>query len=317
MATEAESVALAAATALVRVESRLMDIWPSYWGGAYAFAVYPVRGATFVVTPSDSELDPSIGLPYPGDELPHELRGRAYLVDALPTPPFDLDFQVGDDVIGAVSVIPPLSEHRTNTSDAPWLADPVATQVMFIAHEGFHTYQAVAFEPLPGSAGGSAANLTPIRPFQHLLDEPSIALALRAERHALRTALLTSSENEARSSVLRYLELKDDRLQGMPTEFRAFEYAHERFEGTANWVGYHIVREVLGLHTGDTRRHIVSDLGGFVPDSVATGWAGYWQMHLYAAGAAKAELLEWLGPEDWKVRLERGSTLDELLGAGS
>lgn len=307
----AESTALAAAASLLESERGLASIWPPYWDENHAFGIYPVSGGTLLLWPRQSG-PPGPPLDSPG--LAAILRGRAYLVDEISDAPFVLDFRANGRVIAAVSVIPPFAESRTNVEDAPWLADPVASLVSFAAHEGFHTYQLASFASVQGSPKSSpAANYAVGRIYELVLEDPETRLALEAERMALRNALLAGTSDQSVSAIRDYLRAKDVRLRRAPPEVRHFEDAQERMEGIANWVGYQAVRVVFQQPLEATLRHLVSDLEGGVPKPRMQGWQGYAQWHLYVTGAAKAELLERLSPNEWRREIEVGASLDDRL----
>lgn len=307
-APPSEGLAYAAASVLVAAESELSRIWPGYWREDHAFGIYPVNGGTMVVFPPNED---GPGVPLAADDLPMEILGRAYLVEGVPSGPFVLDFPAGEKTIASVMVLPPFAQPQSRTEHAAWLADPVASLVMFVAHEGFHTHQIATFVPVPG--GSPMADMVPVTPFRDLIDEPSIKNALEAERNVLRTALLNVGEADAPAAIAAYLDLKERRLGQMPPAFLDFENAHERMEGVAQWVGYHAVERAFALEPGSTLALIVADLGGRAGDGPTDGWDGYREWHLYTAGAAKAELLARLGPEEWQADLEGGAVLDDLL----
>jgi hypothetical protein len=305
-----EPIALAAAAALVSSEGELARIWPGYWDSNHAFGIFPVFGMTMVVFPPH-ETGP--GAVLASNDVPAELRGRAYLIEEVPSPPFDLAFAAGGKTIASAMVAPPPSRSNSDSASVLWLGDPVAYQVMFIAHESFHTYQIASFLPVRG--GNPLANLAPVLSYRHLLSDLRVVASLQAERQTLRSALLAQSEDEARSLIGAYAKLKRDRLAGMPDPFGHFENAHERMEGVAQWVGYRAVAIAMNFEARVTLELLAADLEGSWANVPADGWDGYWQWHLYATGAAKAELLSRIGHADWQLRVEQGSSLDELLQA--
>lgn len=305
----AEGPAVTAAVALLENAGRLGSIWSGFWGPQYAVALYPVRGATLVV----GNVGQLAGVgSLAGLGIPQEFYPNAVLLEGVPDGPFRLDYPFLGRMIAAVRVGGPLGQYQPGSADVPWLDDPSASAVALAVHEGFHAYQVEVFATLPGSAAPlPGPDLTPTRAHRSWFEINRVQTDLAAERDLLREALATRSSADAENPLGRYYTLRARRLAQLPETMQRFEEAQERWEGVATWVGYEAVCLVLALDADATRRHIAADLRRDAP--MPTGWDFYFRWHLYAAGAAKVELLSRAGGTSWQQELEGGESLDGLV----
>lgn len=309
-----EAVALKAATQLVEFRGELSRIWPSFWDSAHVFGIYPVRAGTLVIHPRDLSVgeDPVRS----GLKLPEVLNGRASLITGrVGTGYFDLKFTIGDRRIAVVSLIPPFAPYRGTAKEMDWLSDSVASLVMFAVHESFHGYQASAWRPLSGSPVVYAMT-DAVTPILAAVDSQWVTAALAEERAFLGRALMASSCAQVVASLRQYSTVREVRLARLPRSFRAYEDAHERAEGIANWVGYEAVHRVATHDTRGVLRTIAGDLEFSYRDASGNVYRGpdaYQLWHLYATGSAKTAMIARCGRADWQRRIAEGATLQQLL----
>jgi len=309
-----EGVALKAAMQLIESRDRLATIWPGFWDATHVFGIFPVRSGTLVLHPRGERWgdDPAVY----GLALPAALIGRAAFVpNRVGMAVFDLNFRVGDRVITVVSLIPPFAPYRGTVSESGWLADSTSSLVMFAVHESFHGYQRMYWRPLPDSPVVFAI-LEPVKPHQAWLDSLWVTEALAIERATLKRAVDALSCAQSSEHVTRYDVLREARLARMPEPFRAYEDAHERAEGIANWVGYEGAHRASTHDTAGVRRTVSDDLAFSYRDGsgqALRGWSAYSSWHLYATGAAKTFVIARCELSDWQARVAKGATLQVLL----
>jgi len=313
-----EGVALKAATQLINAQDDLAKIWPGFWNAEHVVGIYPVRSGTLVLHPLDEQVgeDPAAS----GLVLPATLRHRASLLPGrVGHGPFDLRFQLGDRLIAVVSLIPPFAPYRGTVSEMGWLSDSAASLVMFAVHESFHGYQMTAWRTQPGQVM-VLANSLPLKPYLAMLDSQWVMDAFAAERAALSRAVSAASCPETYMQLKGYAAIRDKRLAKLPGPFRAYEDAHERAEGIANWVGYESVHRAVTHDPAGVRRTVLGDLEFSYRNGSGKayqGWDAYSLWHLYVTGAAKTEILARCGPVNWQARIAEGSSLQQLLEEGS
>jgi hypothetical protein len=309
-----ETVALRAATQLINARSDLAKIWPGFWGAEHVFGIFPVRAGTLVLHPQDNPVgeDPAVS----GVILPATLKGRASLLPGrVGHGYFDLYFKLGDRLIAAVSLIPPFAPYRGTASEMGWLSDSTASLVMFAVHESFHGYQTSTWRPLPDQVM-VFANSLPLKPHLAMLDSLWVLDAFAGERAALKRAVGAASCAETYMQFKSYSAIRDERLAKLPGPFRAYEDAHERAEGIANWVGYEGVHRAVTHDLAGVGRTVLGDLEFSYRDGSGKayrGWDAYSLWHLYVTGAAKTAILARCGSADWRARIAEGASLQQLL----
>jgi hypothetical protein len=160
------------------------------------------------------------------------------------------------------------------------------------------------------------ANTAPLKPYVAFLDSLWVMDALTNERAVLRRAVVASSCTQTRGQLKEYTAIRDRRLASLPEPFLAYEDAHERAEGIANWVGYEGVHRASTHDMAGVRRTVAGDLEFSYRDGAGhayRGWDAYALWHLYVTGAAKTTIISRCGVANWRERIAEGASLQQLL----
>jgi hypothetical protein len=263
------------------------QVWPGYWPAGQAFMIYQQGEAVLLVS---SSTPPSGFVPLRRASLPAELRSYLYR-GALPglEGAFRIDYPAGAEKATAVAL------------NAGGLRATLTT----LFHEAFHSYQDHRFAPLPSPAGEfvDASQIA----------APEFRAMAEVERRMLTAALDLPADSLA-EHLRRYLAVRWIRTQSVPENVRAVERTLERKEGSAHLVG---IQAAL-LATGGSPEQLAAALRPYLAASFDSASGGLperlirWRV--YGTGSAIGLLLDLLGV-DWRSRMERGATFDELLGA--
>lgn len=302
------------AEGLLRADSSLRRLWPGFWTEGPLVALYPAKGKTLVVHGPEVRLASVVE--ELRDAIPESLEGRATFVsDPGPPASYDLFAEIGGKAMVSVRVFGTFAPFRQHSEVVPWTGDSVATMIVTAVHESFHLYQWREFSPSPGQPM-PFANTMPVKRHQSWLDSSWVQDALRRERTSLSRALRHTRCNQVQEELNHYTKQRDDRLFKMPSPFAAYENAHERAEGLANWIGYVGLSRVAPDMLSDADVMLQHDLANsYLGESGRpyTGWSSFATYHLYVVGAAKASLLSRCGPADWQRRVQAGESLQQVL----
>lgn len=263
-------------------------VWPGFWPDDQAFLVYEPEGDALLYSP----VDPPAGYaPYQAapPDAGNAWQERLYWHEGVPDGLygiFDTAYRVGETTATAVVLQPTL----------------VAT-LRTLFHETFHAYQGRHFEGESGGFGYIAPKT---------ITAPIMAKA-EVERSILKEALQARDRANLRELIREYLAVRASRTGEMPEKARDIERSVERSEGSAQLVGIQAAAAALADEPDAVSVEIekwltipVSDLGGGLAEQM-------FRWRLYGTGAAIGLLLDRLGFEDWRERLERGASFEALL----
>lgn len=294
------SLLIDVASAVERHSAAIDSIWPGFWPAAHSYALYPHGTGTLVVSTEEIEGATQV----PERDVPEILRGRAYYAPGRPFPElpssFTFDYQVASRRMVAVSAVGPHGPMR----------DSVRATIFFLIHESFHDFQERTWSDFRSPPSKGVGPMTPLS-----ITAPTVQKGLAAERHALQATVGAHSPGQMRALYGQYLSLRTDRLRTMARSIGVGESFAERIEGVPTYVGF------LGAFrsAGDAPDRLAAGLVEYLDEP---GWEiaaqdselRYGQWHIYAAGAAKAFILERTGIE-WRSKVAAGHSMDELLEA--
>jgi hypothetical protein len=275
---------------VVEAADSVTTLWPGYWAAGTEFLVGGFAGAALLVSPRSPPTE--AGRPLVGD--PGDLlAARSVLV--ADTAPYLSVFELarnfnGRSVLAIAPAVLPLGEEQL---------------LLMLYHEAFHVFQMAAFESAAGR--GLPHTNADARP----LADAGVRAALAVERRVLREALLAEGA-AARAPLLRsYLALRGERRRTFPSVLGEHERALERFEGSAQIVGYHAAAATLQSGPARLRPLIAASLLDPSLDDLARDPL---RRHAYATGSAMALMLDEL-TADWRERITRGDDFTVLLAA--
>jgi hypothetical protein len=253
---------------------RLAQIWPSYWPEWQGFILYdPAHGALFVGANGQPRK-----IDYRAGELP--AADAAYV----------FDYPAGTPNMILVRV------------ENKW-SERLAT----LFHEQFHDFQNDAFDKADRRHGGEYVELNAIS------DRAHFTAAAELERRVLADALLAESDEQREDLTRRYLALRRAREATVGDSILTKERYLERWEGTAQYVGFMARAMVLGRGTDDVANNLAEglrrDLFADADRSYSSNW---FRWRAYDVGGAIAMLLDRSGA-NWKRQVEAGQPLDLIL----
>lgn len=282
-ATKAELIA--AAAAIVRRSEELSRVWPGYWPKDQAFIINVDGVGALLISPGPK---PASFEPIASDELPPELRGKAFLHKgtlAGAQRPFVIDFPIGQ---GKTAIL--VNARGPDASKT--------TPIML--HEQFHAYQAKAF------TGRNQQFVSPLA----VKDRVAFAAAAETERRILVDALSASSAKETRQFIQAYFALRREREHTVPAEVVKVEQNFERSEGTASYTENAALASLEG--GAELKGLLIEHLNK--PLATAGAYTTTWfRGRSYATGAALTYLIAKHDPGDWRAKIARDAKLDELL----
>ncbi|HEV2122273.1 MAG TPA: hypothetical protein VGW38_05820 [Chloroflexota bacterium] len=285
----ADSALIRTAAIIVRAAPKIKAVWPGYWPADQAFFLTRPDEAVLLVSSiaPPPEFEPLVG---PG--VPRELRGITYLRRSLPADlaqsgGFHLAYKAGDVTAPAVP-----------------LQDSIFPTLSFLYHEVFHPYQFRKFKDI-------FARVPPADSAR--VSTPKFIAMAEVERRILSAALDAPSPDSLRLLLRQYLAVRAYRPD-MNSEAQAVECRTERAEGSARLVGYQAALLALGEDPDRVRNLLRHDLTRPLESFSARPGpnAPLMRWRLYGTGAALGYLLDRI-EYDWRVQLEQGVPLDELL----
>ena len=274
------------AARIVDRSGALARIWPGYWPESQAFIInLPGTGGLLIMRGNP----PEGWEPMRARDVPRQLRGKAYFrrgeIEGA-TRPFILGF--------------PLSGGQTAILVNP--GKDVADTAGLMFHEQFHAYQFSRFRITTGSQFVSPTAVA---------DRVAFAAAAEMERRIL-AAAVTAQAGAQRIELLRqFLAVRRAREAGLSPEALKEEQGFERTEGVARYVDriatHLIFREasVEALLVELLRKSLVTESGQF-----AHVW---FRERSYSTGAALTYLLSRLDPEGWRLAIQGGGVLTDLI----
>jgi hypothetical protein len=283
------------AARIVRGGKALSRIWPGYWPQDQAFIFHAAGEGALLISPGPR---PEGFEPMPPDNLPSELRGRAFyrpgtMKEAVR--PFTLDFPIG-------SGKPAVLVNYTIRGGAA-IAGRAASAANLVLHEQFHAYQNRAFKR---EKAGQFVDPLAIK------DRVAFAAAAETEQRVLGAAIKARSAAERKKLLQQYFALRQEREATIPAEARQVEQGFERSEGTAKYVD-----RVAHAHLFDGGAAAVPELivkqleQNLMRGSGAFGTV-WFRGRGYSTGAALSYLLSLYNPL-WRQKVEKGAALDALL----
>lgn len=298
---QAKSADACAALEVARVlSSRAPDIqriWPGFWSAA-EFALYaPAWGmiarlnaappAGFVSIPEDVAGMPRV-YGYFGEWPVLKFGGVLPVVAGL---------SPASSNIGGIEVPTNLNGYVIPVA-VQMRPDRLGTIELAI-HEAFHSYQLTHFQNMFQIARRPEAPPGAV---------DSAELPQLAGEAALLNAALSAASAERAALIARYFDLRATRLARNP-ELANLEREQERKEGTAEYVGLR-----ARLSTTDSLVVLTDTIAARVLSAyqIRHSRRAALQARPYATGAALAYLLDQSGVE-WRIRVERGEFLDDLL----
>lgn len=289
---------VAFALPLVEQAAAIAAVWPGFWSEQPRFMLLRDQVTAILVAHSAPDGFTAVsgrGLPaalegilFRRDEYPPELGPRA----------FSLRYPVGADSVPALEPMGRSAFGRAN----------------FYLHEAFHGFQAARFTSNPEDERR-------VRMGQHLVDPAQLGDDFRSavdHEQELLLAALGAAGADRLHMVREYLEARDRRLENRP-DAAAVERRMERREGTATYVGCHGAAAALGAPAAAARECIIDELRKPIDEMPAfpEADARLMRWRLYGTGGAITLLLDDLGAEGWKTRVQEGAVLDEVLRAES
>jgi hypothetical protein len=293
--SEIDGALVAFAVPLVERAAEIAEIWPGFWSATPHFVLLRDQQSALLVA---NEHPGSDFTAVTGPAIPAPLHGRLYLRRAYPPQlgprSFSLRFAIGADTVPALEPYGSSAFRRTD----------------FYLHESFHGYQHARFVPVPEDERRARAGEPLVDPAQ-LAD--GFEAAVEQERTLLLRALTANAE-AAINLLHDYVRARDSRLEHRP-DAAAVERRMERTEGTATYVGCRGATTALGAPASAARECVLSELRKAVSDMPALPEADapLMRWRLYGTGAALALLLDDLGIEGWKTRVQDGAPLYEVL----
>ncbi len=209
-------------------------------------------------------------------------------------------------------------EARIEELDHGFLAADPYEQMLLVAHEAFHAFQARWGE-------GKSANELLLLRYPTLAVENNVGMALEGE--ALKEALLAADLETLEPAVLRWLAIRAHRRAALPPEAVAYEDGTEFNEGLAKYVEWRASEVLEGRAPGPgmewvsgfagyadlgfVRARLIEDMrvalaGERVVNDDPYGVAPV-RYRLYYSGMAIGVLLDRLDPE-WKARIAEPET---------
>jgi hypothetical protein len=297
-ATRSDSLLLAIGAMAQDGAASTRDVWPAF-SVPSQFVACRSGGRTIMVGSADvrSRLEGS-----PGSVTRDGMLLLATPPGRLASVCFDLDFRVGDSRLIAVPVVGPMYS----------VGDSLTATVVTLYHEAFHAFQGQRFSP---TRTGQYTAHQEIRIPLGLVRSTAFDSLARAERLLLAEALRLRQSDSIRAVVSRYLDVRASRMQLLPPALRQAEAHNERKEGSAQWVGYTAALIRMGRSREDVRALIARDLRE-TPSFTAGDAKDYFgnayrKWHVYATGAALAELLDRAGVA-WREEIQAGASFEEL-----
>jgi hypothetical protein len=283
------------AARIVRGGKVLSHIWPGYWPKDQAFIFHAAGEGALLISPGPR---PEGFEPVPPDDLPSELRGRAFyrpgtMKEAVR--PFTLDFPLGR---GKTAVV----VNYTGRGGAPVEGRPVSATTIML-HEQFHAYQDTAFER--ESAGQFVDPLS-------VKDRVAFAAAAETEQRVLGAAIKARSAAERKKLLQQYVALRQEREATIPAEARQVEQSFERSEGTAKYIDRVAHAHLFEGGAAAVPELIVKELEQYLMRNSGAFGTVWFRGRGYSTGAALSYLLSLYSPQ-WRQRVEEGAALDELL----
>jgi hypothetical protein len=284
------------AARIVRGGRALSRIWPGYWPQDQAFIFHADAEGALLISPGPR---PEGFEPIPPDDLPSELRGRAFYRPGKMNEagrPFILDFPIGNEEKAV------LVNYTTRGGGAP-IAGRAATATMLALHEQFHAYQNTAFKR--GKAGQFVDPLG-------VKDRVAFAAAAETEQRVLGAAIKARSAAERKKLLQQYFALRQEREATIPAEARRVEQDFERSEGTAKYVDRVAHAYLFDGGAAAVPELIVKELEHNLMRSSGAFGTVWFRGRAYSTGAALSYLLSLYNPL-WRQEIEQGAALDELL----
>lgn len=283
------------AARIVRGGKALSRIWPGYWPKDQAFIFHAAGEGALLISPGPR---PAGFEPLPPDDLPPELRGRAFYRPGTMKEaggPFSLDFPIGD---GKTAML----VNYTRSGGAPIEGTAVSAATVTL-HEQFHAYQETAFKP---DKGGQFVNPLAVK------DRVAFAAAAETEQRVLGAAIKARSAAQRKKLLQQYFALRQEREATIPAEVRQVEQGFERSEGTARYVDRVAHAYLFDGGAAAVPELIVRELEKNLMQSSGAFGTVWFRGRGYSTGAALSYLLSLYNPL-WRRKVEQGAQLDELL----
>lgn len=293
--TAAKQEMVETAARIVRGGKALSRIWPGYWPEDQAFIFHAAGEGALLISPGPR---PEGFEPMPPNDLPPQLRGRAYyrpgtMKEAVR--PFILDFPIGNED-KAVLV------NYTRRGGAPIEGTAISATTLTL-HEQFHDHQDTAFKP--DNAGQFVDPLA-------VKDRVAFAAAAETEQRVLGAAIMARSAAERKKLLQQYFALRQEREATIPAEVRQVEQGFERSEGTAKYVDRVAHAYLFDGGAAAVPELIVKELEQNLMRSSGAFSTAWFRGRGYSTGAALSYLLSLCNPL-WRQKVEQGAQLDELL----
>ena len=292
-ATKQEMVETAAR--IVRGGNALSRIWPGYWPKDQPFIFHTAGEGALLISP---EPRPAGFEPLPPDDLPPELRGRAFYRPGTMEeagPPFIFDFPIGN---GKTAIL----VNYTRRGGAP-IEGTAASAATVTLHEQFHAYQNAAFKR---ETAGQFVDPLGVK------DRVAFAAAAETEQRALGAAIMARSAAERKKLLQQYFALRQEREATIPAEVRQVEKGYEREEGTAKYVDRVAHAHLFGGGAAAVPELIVKELERNLMQGSGAFGTVWFRGRGYSTGAALSYLLSLYDPL-WRQKIEQGAYLDDLL----